>query len=403
MVRQQLAFWGATAAFMTVMVGSGAPSVFLADYQARWHFPTADLSVAFAVYALTLVAVLLVAAAISNRIGRRLSALGALALTVVAMLIFLGAHDIGSLVAARAVQGAGTALATTVFSTSIAELATQRLRRPAEVIIAITTAGGLGIGVVVAGTSHMVSSTPEALVFIAVIVAVVLASAAIAIGPETVPRKTTSRAPSSTLGGGGRTTGFVKLAPATVAIWMSAGLVLGLGASLSRSTLHLGNGIGAAIVVAAQPLTATICTIVVAPRVPVRALVPAGLMSVMIGVTAEAAAFAASNALLEVGGAIITGLGFGAVFSGTLRTLLPAVATTNRARFFAAFYLTGYLAYGGSAVAAGLLSDRVGLNAAAITYAVATVLIAAIALIVQQRRTAADTAAVPNMPSKTHT
>jgi hypothetical protein len=365
---------------MTVMAGAGAPSVFLSDYQERWSFPTSDLSVAFAVYALVLVVVLLVSGPLSDMIGRRWSALGALAVTVVAMFVFLNAQSVGALIVARAVQGAGTAIATTVFSASIGELAPIAWRRLAELIVAITTAGGLGIGVVIAGAARGSSTHPETLVFKAVVVVAALASIAIAIGPETAPKHLPGTTRPQARVRGGNTTGLMRLAPGLIAIWMSAGLVLGLGASLAGSTLHLGHGLAAALVVAAQPLTAAVCTIIIAPRVASRMLVPGGLVSVIVGVASEATAFASGNALLEVLGAVITGLGFGAVFSGTLRTLLPTIAATDKARFFATFYLTGYLAYGASAIAAGILSDRIGLEATAIAYAAATIVIAAAAL-----------------------
>ena len=67
----------------------------------------------------------------------------------------------------------------------------------------------------------------------------------------------------------------------------------------------------------------------------------------------------------------MTGAGFGAAFSGTLRVLMPLAKPGTRAGLFAAVYLVGYLAYGFPTVAIGFLIDVTGLASGAILYAIA--------------------------------
>ena len=224
------------------------------------------------------------------------------------------------------------------------------------------------------------SLQPTRLVFAAALIIILTAAVVLAASPETVCRRAGagwSLLPQMRVPVDVRRR-FGRLVPGLAGIWMSAGLVLGLGASLSATTLHLGDGMLAAIVVAAQPLTATATAIVLAPRITPSNLLRAGLAAVMVGVGAEGVSFLAGDGVLLVAGAVVTGIGFGAFFSGVLRDLLPGVSSGERSGFFAAFYIVGYLAYGLSAIAAGFLSNAIGLRAAAMVYAGATVIVAAV-------------------------
>ncbi|HEX4361812.1 MAG TPA: hypothetical protein VH141_30050 [Pseudonocardia sp.] len=85
--------------------------------------------------------------------------------------------------------------------------------------------------------------------------------------------------------------------------------------------------------------------------------------------------------LLWVGG-IVGGVGFGASFSGALRTITPLAAPHQRAGLFAAVFLVAYLAFGIPAIVAGLLVGVVGLLNMVLGYGVAA---AAVGLLAQHR------------------
>jgi predicted MFS family arabinose efflux permease len=369
-------------AFLAAMAAAGAPSLLLSYDQEAWGFSDAALTGAFAVYALTLLVALLTCGSLSDHLGRRPVVVGSLLLTAVALVLFLRADTIGGLVLARAVQGAAIGVATAALSASIVELAPERHRRLAQTAVSLTTAGGLGAGVMVAGIAIDAAPAPNAALF-GIALVVVLASALLLLfSPETVtprPGAVASLVPRIRIPGAVRGR-FLRLAPGLVAIWMSAGLILGLGGSLAAGVLHLRVGLPSALIVATQPLVATLSTLLLAPRIGPRVLVPGGYGAVMLGVLAECASFASGSAALVIAGALVTGVGYGAVFSAILRLLLPDVRPHERGGFFAAFYIVGYLAYGASALCAGLLSDLIGLGAAGMVYAVATVIVAGLAL-----------------------
>jgi hypothetical protein len=80
-------------------------------------------------------------------------------------------------------------------------------------------------------------------------------------------------------------------------------------------------------------------------------------------------------------GTMIAGAGFGATFSGTLRSLLPTAHAHERAGLLSAFYLQSYLAFALPAVAAGLAVPVIGLSVVAYLYGAAVILLTVISLI----------------------
>ena len=93
---------------------------------------------------------MLTVGSLSDYIGRRPAILAALSLNVVAMVMFMSADSAAALIAARAVQGFATGLATATLGAAIMD--TDRSRGP--VLNSITafvglTAGSLGGGVLV--------------------------------------------------------------------------------------------------------------------------------------------------------------------------------------------------------------------------------------------------------------
>ncbi|MEU2622109.1 MFS transporter [Streptomyces sp. NPDC007157] len=383
-----VAFVSSAIAFMTVMAAAGAPSALLIVYQQHWHFSDTELTVAFAIYALALLLALLGIGSLSDRIGRRPVLIAALALQAVAMVVFLFAPNIGVIIVARALQGFATGAATSAFSAYIPEVAPVARKKVAALVVSIASVAGLGIGVVLTGVAIQFTAAPAAVVFGAALAIVVIAIVVTAASPETVGERQVGDALVPRIGvPSAARTAFVRTAPGMIGIWMSAGLVLGLGASIVHQALGITSGAALGLVVAAQPLAAAVSALVLGPLMPPRRFMLAGYAAVLAGVSLEACSFAAGLASLIICGAIITGLGFGAVFSSTLGFLVPLTRAQERAKLFSAVYVVAYLAYGVPTIVAGFLSDAIGLVPAAIIYAAATLAITAAGLTVSLTRT----------------
>ena len=80
-------------------------------YQAAWGFSPITITVVFGIYALAVLAALLVVGALSDYVGRRPVLLAATLLQAVTMVIFATAHGVGALVVARVIQGLSTGAA----------------------------------------------------------------------------------------------------------------------------------------------------------------------------------------------------------------------------------------------------------------------------------------------------
>src|ERR1700678_2952662 len=77
-----LAFTGVTLSFLGLFLAAGAPSPLFRLEQQEWGFPVWLLTIAFAIYAIALLATLLVAGSLSDYIGRRPVLIGALGVEV---------------------------------------------------------------------------------------------------------------------------------------------------------------------------------------------------------------------------------------------------------------------------------------------------------------------------------
>ncbi|MFD4787081.1 MFS transporter [Streptomyces sp. NPDC058459] len=385
------AFVAAVVSFFTMMAAAGAPSPLLVLYQQQWGFPAWQLTVAFSIYALTLLLTLLTVGALSDFVGRKPMMLSALVVQVVAMALFLASTDIGMIISARAVQGVATGIATSTFSAYISEIAPPRLKSTGALLVSIAPLGGLGIGAILTGVAVQLTSAPAPLVFTVALAVFSTALVALIFAPETVSREpgaVAAMVPRLRVPAAARRS-FMAVTPGLIGIWMAAGLMLGLSASIAHDEFHLRGGLINGLLVALQPLTATLATVVIGPLLSSRKLVPLGYMCVLVGVTLEAGSLWLASFPLILIGAAIAGIGFGCAFSGALGTLTPIAAAHERAELFSAIYLVGYLAYGIPTILIGVLIGKVGLSAGTLTYSAAILiatLYALIAFLVDGRR-----------------
>src|SRR5579862_4442117 len=77
------AFWLLGGIMGLLLIASSLPSPMYLIYQARWHFSAAVLTGIFAVYAVAVLAALLLVGAISDQIGRRPIVVASLGLLIV--------------------------------------------------------------------------------------------------------------------------------------------------------------------------------------------------------------------------------------------------------------------------------------------------------------------------------
>jgi hypothetical protein len=127
---------------MTFAASGAAPTPLYHQYQEAFGLTPFMLTVVFGAYVLSLLGALLTVGSLSDYIGRRPAIKAALALNIAAMVMFIAADSAGALIAARAVQGYATGLATATLGATI--LDTDRIRGP--VLNSVTAFAGLTAG-----------------------------------------------------------------------------------------------------------------------------------------------------------------------------------------------------------------------------------------------------------------
>ena len=374
-VPRSVAFAGISASLLAIFVAAGAPAPLLTLYEGSWKFAPSVLTLVFGVYAVALVAALLVIGSLSDHVGRRPLLIGALALELVAMIIFLSAGSVAWLLVGRVLQGIATGVASSTFGAAIVELASERQKKVAALMISLATTCGLAVGVLFSGLVALaIPSAAESTVWIILVIVMTLGTLVALATPETsgrrpgairslIPRVTV---PPEVRGLFGRTV------PSVISVFLETALFLGLIPTI----LAGGFGVRAPIVGGAiifLMFAAASGVSGVAGDVRPHRLKVLGNAGMAAGAVLILLSLAAGVLPFIWLGAVVAGAGMGAAFTGTTRSLLPQVRPHERAGLLSAVFTIAYLTLGGSAIVAGYLADVVGVKDMAMGFSVALV------------------------------
>ncbi|GGF21083.1 MFS transporter [Subtercola lobariae] len=380
------AFIGTALVFAGLYLAAGAPTSLLVLFEKEWGFPAWVLTVAFAAYAIGLLATLLVAGSLSDHLGRRPVLVGSLAVELAAMLLFVFATDITWVIVARVIQGVATGAATSAFTASVVELAPDKYKRLGSIIGGTAAAGGLGLGALLTGVAVQFTSNANVIVFTTLSIVMVIGLFVAIFSAETVTRRVgalRSLIPRVSIPVAARGEFRASIA-VHIAAWMLAGLFLGLVPTIIRDIFHIDSGLINGITVFLEPGAAAVAGFVFGRFAARRTTLIGGLAVFAGAVTIVAAIAAGMLPLLWVGG-LIGGVGFGASFSGALRTVGPLAKPHERAGLFAGVYVVAYLAFGVPVIVAGQLIAPLGLLTTVIAFAAAIVVAAAVGVAAQLR------------------
>jgi MFS family permease len=388
-----LAFWLLAGILGVLMFAASAPSPLYVVYQAEWGFSALVLTSVFGVYALVLLATLLVAGSVSDHVGRRPALLVALGIQLASMLLFAAADGVAWLYAARALQGAATGLATGTISAALLDLQPPHRQRLGALVGSATPSVGLAIGALGSGLLVEYGPAPTRLVFCLlaglVVVSVLLARAM----PEPVLRDPTWRRSLRPSIGVPRETRavFAATVPAVIACWSLGGLYMSLGPSIAVTQLHTDNHLVGGLVVVALAGAGGIATIAGRDLRP-RTGMLGGTALLVAGTAVGLAGLHAGSSFVFFTGSVVAGAGFGPSFTGVFRILAAAAPPARRAALLSASYLVSYLAFSVPAIAAGLATTEIGLRRTTNAYGAAVILLglaAIVAMSLLERRTQA--------------
>jgi len=361
------------------LASSSAPTPLYAVYQAAWGFSPVTITVVFGIYAVAVLATLLVVGSLSDYVGRRPVLIAATILQAGAMAIFATAGGVATLLLARVVQGVATGAAAGAVGAGMLDIDRAR----GTVANSVAPMLGTATGGMMAGLMAELLPAPTRLVYVVLGTVFLLQAAGVALMSESAPRRAgalRSLRPQLRLPPAVRGPALLA-APVLVATWALVGFYGSLGPSLARrligsSSLVLGGlilfvlaGSGAVTVLLSRARSA-------------RSVLQLGTAALIAGVTLTLIAIGTGSVALFFVGAAVAGAGFGSGFQGAIRTVVPLAAATDRAGVLSVLYVIAYLSMGAPAVLAGLrVVHGGGLFATAREYGFAVIVLAGAALL----------------------
>jgi MFS family permease len=347
-----VAFGLLTSILVSLLASSSAPTPLYATYQAHWGFSDVTITVIFGVYAVAVLASLLVFGSLSDHVGRRPMLLVALVIQAGVMILFATASGLPVLLAARILQGLATGAALGAIGAGLVDL--HPGRGPvanATGAMAGTASGALGSALLV----QLLPAPTELVYFVLMGIFLLQAAAVVAIA-ETSPRVPGARrALRPTLALPRQVRGTLAIAvPSLIAVWALAGFYGSLGPSLAGLIGHSSSTIlggGSLFVLAASGSL----TVLVFHRLDPRTFALAGAGLVILGVLGVLWSLSAHSIVAFFAGTAVAGAGFGGGFQGGLRTIVPLAGPAERAGVISVAYVICYLAMGLPAIIAGVL------------------------------------------------
>jgi MFS family permease len=344
---------------------SGAPAPLYGLYQQRWDLAPITTTVVFAAYAVAALAAVLVAGQASDKYGRKPLLLGAAAVMVAGLVVFMTADGVAALVVARVLHGAAVGTAVVVGSAALLDLRPEHGARTGHLTGIMFN---LGIAVTILGASLLAQFAGHPLVtpFAAVAAVVLVLLLGLLAMAETHGGRT------------GRSSGPLRIArpsvPAAIgadfrfavvgvmAAWSVLGVYLSLFPAFAGESTGIHSLVFGGAVVAAMAGAAAVSQALGGRLAPKRAAV-AGDFGTAVSLGLSVAALDSHHAALIGGAAVLMGLSFGLAFGGSLRHLGGVVPAAHRGQVMSAFYVLAYSAMAVPTILAGWAATTWGLGA----------------------------------------
>ena len=380
-----VSFWAVAAIGLLASATNAAASPLYRLYQVQFGFSATTLTLLFAVYVVVLLVTLVFLGSASDYLGRRPVMLAALALGALACGLFLLAHGLGLLFAARALQGVAVGLISGTASAALLDLRPQSAITP--VVSSAAPTGGQALGAIAASALAQYAPAPTHLIWWLLIASFIIGIVAVLAMPEPGTRRPgvlSSLRPHVTVPHEARRA-FAAAIPALVAVWALAGLFLSLGPSLALQLLHSKNLLWGGVLIFVLTGLGAAASAALAKRNPSE-VVLGGCITLIVGALITFTSIEARTPAVLFAGTALAGLSFGSAFMGAYRATVERAASDERAGLITAIYIVSYLATAIPAVIGGIAATHLGLHKTALVYslAVAALAAAAVSLLIRQ-------------------
>lgn len=382
-ISNRSSLWFLAITLLSFLAASTAPTPLYHLYQEHLQFSAATLTLIFGVYAISLLAALLTVGSLSDYLGRKPVIFTAVALNMLAMLLFINADSVAWLISARVLQGFATGMATAVLGAAL--LDTDRQQGP--LVNSVAPLLGMAVGAMGCGLLAEFAPMPLQLTFWVLLGLFGLQALYVWRLPESVSPQAGALAsllPTLHVPIQARRALWLAL-PLNTAAWALGGFYASLAPSLVRTaTGSTSNLIGGATV-AALTVTGALMIYTLRSR-PANTVLRVGASIMPAGVALILLAVHSASLSMFFIGTLVAGCGFGASFLGALRSVVPLALPHERAGLMSAFYVLSYLAFCLPSLLAGNLTRAFGLVTTTDGYGAVLIVLSASALLALMRQ-----------------
>jgi MFS family permease len=368
---RRAAFWAVAFAFLALTAFATAPSALYGLYAEHEHLSRITLTIVYAVYAVGVVASLLLAGHLSDSYGRRAVLIPGLLVGAAASVVFLTWTSLAGLLVARLLTGVALGASVATATAYIADLDTGPDGAPSRrsgIVATIANVGGLALGPLLAGVLAQYVSGGLTLTFVILLAALVVAVGVVARSPESrepvQPRP--SYRPQRLRAPAQARAQFVAATTGAFLTFAVGGLLAGLAGTFLAGPLHHPSAVLTGLVIFLN-FGAGVLVQSTTAHWPAHRLIAAGLVPLLIGLivlVASAWTSPASLALFLIGSAV-AGVGGGAIIRGSLTVVISTASAADRAGALATYFTAGYVGVSlpvlGAGAALQYLSPRVTL------------------------------------------
>lgn len=376
--RRRLGYPVAAAVFAIGMAGTTLPTPLYGLYREQLGFSELTVTVVFAVYAVGVIAALLLAGDLSDEVGRRPVLLCALGLSAASALCFLFEGGLPLLFAGRLLSGFAAGLLSGAATATVMELAAPGHEARAGLAATAANMGGLGCGPLLAGLLAQYAPWPLRLPFLVHLALLAVASVLTWFLPETVrnPKRRPRLRPQGLVVPPEVRGVFAPAALAAFAGFALLGLFTAVAPTFVAQTLQVDNLAVSGAIVFSVFLASTVGQSLMG-RLGVRRALPAGCLVLTVGLVLVGASLAVESLPLLVAGALLGGLGQGLAFRAAITAVGGAAPPEHRGGTISALFVVAYTGISLPVVGVGALTLWLGLRGAGLTFTVCVVVLTA--------------------------
>jgi MFS family permease len=370
-------FWAVALSFLVLGAFATAPSALYGLYAQQQGLSPLTLTIIYAVYAVGIVASLLLAGHVSDWYGRRAVLIPGLVLAAVAAVVFIVWQSLPGLILARVLTGVALGASVATATAFIADLDPGPDGAPSRrsgIVATIANVGGLAVGPLIAGVLAQYTTDGLTLPYVLLLVALLGSIALVAWTPEgrqPVDPRPTYR-PQRLRAPDGARREFIAASTGAFLVFAVGGLFAGLAGRFLAGPLHHSSAALTGLVIFLN-FGAGVFVQTTTTRWSTRRLIAAGLPTMLIGLVvlvASAWTSPPSLALFLLAG-VIVGAGSGALLRGSLMTVVTAAGSGDRAGALATFFTAGYVGVSLPVIGLGLAFEALSPKVTMLVFATA--------------------------------